>query len=227
MILLVAMIAYYAQPNRFHPFLLKRIKEKYKNFDAVFGHFIFEGKQYACHLSNHQIENITLERIMRVKSADFFSGVLHPKYNSLLQPEFSFTVISEPVNRVYQLYYIFKFLEKEYKNEKIVEDIFNTERLTMECFIDSLLENNYYRSKIMEHIFLLPKEVETDLDFVGIAEESNKTGKLLEEYIKVNLNDFDFTERVDWCTYRINDIKKSLEIEIDRYHRLRSRLKTL
>jgi hypothetical protein len=221
------MIAYFAQPNRFHPFLLKLIKDKYKNFDAVFNHFNFEGKQYACHLSNHQIENVTLDRILRVKTADFFSGVLHPKYNSFLQPDFSFTIISEPVNRVYQLFYIFKFLEKEYREEGIVKKIFNTDCINMRHFIDSLLVNNYYRDIIMEHIFLFPEETETELDFVGVAEESDKTGQLLEKYINIDLTRFNFNERIDKCAYRIDDIRVSLAEQIDRYKRLSSRLKTL
>ena len=222
------MIAYFAQPNRFHPHLLKIIKSNYKNFKAVFSHFIINNKEYACHLSNHQIEHVTIDRILQVKSADFFSGVLHPKYVDLLNPSFSFTVISNPVNRIYQLFYIFKFLEKEYKKEGIVQKVFkNKKDLTMEYYIDGVIENNFYKDVIIDHIFLLPFETEYKLDFVGIAEDSETTKKVLQEKLKINLNNFDFTERIDRCSYRINDLQNVLTGEIDRYNRLRTRLKLL
>jgi hypothetical protein len=217
------MIAYYAQPNRFHPFLLKIIKKKYTNFAAVFSHFIVDNKQYAFHLSNHQIEEINMEKILRVKTSDFFSGVLHPMYNKILKPTFSFTIISEPVNRVYQLYYIFKFLEREYKETSFIADLFKTKNLTMELFVDSLLENDYHKSVIQEHIFFIPKEAEL-LDFIGVAEESKKTATILGQKLNIDLNDFDFTERIDRCVYRIEDIRNSLEKTIQRYERIRTRL---
>jgi len=97
----------------------------------------------------------------------------------------------------------------------------------MEYFIDSLLENNYYSDIIMEHIFLLPEEIETELNFVGIAEESAKTAKILENKLSIDLSNFDFTERTDWINYRIDDIRCSLSNQIERYNRLRKRLKML
>ena len=218
------MIAYYAQPNRFHPRLLRILKQHYKSNSSIFSHITINNIQYALHLTNHQIEEITIEKILKAKSADFFSGVLHPKYNSLLQPDFSFTIISEPVNRIYQLFHIIKFLEKEYMKEGIIQKIFNTECLTIEYFIDNLLENEYHKNVISEHIFLLPEEIETTLDFVGIAEESERTKNLLEKYLNIELNEFDFTERKDRCIYRIQDVRDSLEKELDLYYRLRSKL---
>ncbi len=217
------MIAYYAQPNRFHPFLVKLIKTRY-NVSALFNHFKENGVDKAVHLSNHQIEDITPEKILNLKTSEFFCGVLHPKYNVILQPDLSFTIISNPVNRIYQLYYIMKKLEEMYCNEGIIYSLYNIHNLSMEKYIDITLENNYFRERVAEHIFLLPKETES-LDFVGVAEESDITKQHVQKILNMDLNNFNFEERTDFCTYRIKDIERSLQPEIDRYHRLCDRLK--
>jgi len=217
------MICYFAQPNRFHPFLVKELEKKY-NITPAFYHITLNGKHLAFHLDKHLIEEVTIDKIYKLKNSEFITGVLHPKFNKILSPKFSFTIISNPVNRVYQLFYIFKFLETTYKKEGIIQKIFNSDNLTIELFVDRVLDNNYYRGIIEEHIFLLPDAI-FDLNFVGIAEESELTGKFLSRKLKIDLKNFNFIERIENTLYRIKEIEKSLQPEIDKYNVLRSKLK--
>lgn len=225
------MISYIIQPNRFYPFLEKKIKEKYK-VNHYYNHLIINDIPHFFDYDTNKIEKINIFDILKIKNnCDFFCGVMHPRYNSLLKPTLTFSIIAHPIERVYDFYHLCKIIETKtsFSVNNLIQNIFNQENLTLENFIDTIIENNLFKTtslKLEEHILSIPESFK-NFDFIGISEHPESTVKFFKSQFDINIDDCDLSIKNNVSTYRKTELETLLAKELDLYFYFLNKTKNL
>jgi hypothetical protein len=226
-------ICYPGQANRFYPIFIKKLKEKY-NVHQYYEQAIIDGLYYRCETNIELIEGFSLKEAKTIlkngENKEILTGAFHPKRVKEfdIKYDFCFTVISEPINRFCRVYRQVKKMMIKYPPAKypVMGKLgFGLNEIeSWETWVDACLENDFYRDVIMEHMYLLPKETE-DIEFVGISEKPSLTKDILSKKLtRINFDEFYFEEEQENSGYRIKDLKKALEPEVDLYNKLNDKL---
>jgi hypothetical protein len=223
------MISYVVQPNRFYPAIRDVIGQKYK-LGQYCNHLIINNISKIFDYNENKIEDVNIFDILKLKeTCNFFCGIIHPKYIPLLRPKLTFTIIAHPVERVYDFFFLCKLIEEKTKNgpNNLIKSLFKEENLTLENFIDTIIDNNFFKNtdiKIDEHITSIPKKFK-NFDFVGVNEHPESTIKFFKKELDLDISNHNLSIRTNISSYRKNELNNILSEELDLYYYFLNRTK--
>jgi hypothetical protein len=216
------MISYVVQPNRFYPAIRDVIEQKYK-LGEYCNHLIIDNVSKYFDYNADIIDSVNIFDILELKNnCNFFCGIIHPRYISLLRPKITFSIIAHPVERIYDFYFLCKLIEEKTKNgsNNLIKILFNEENLTLTNFIDVIIDNNLFKDtslKVDEHITSIPKKFK-NFDFVGISEYPESTINFFKKKLNLDISNCNLAIRGNISSYRRKELTDMMSNEIDLYY---------
>lgn len=222
------MILYAAQPNNFVPRLINDLRNTFKKNEEISIEFFKDNAFSQVYsfwnnkfltldelLNNFKTTSfpINLNNFLKNKDNNFVSGILNADHIEKNKNDYFFTIISNPVDRLYEMYFFLQSIIKNNTALKIEEKIINffvpnIKRLSLNEFIDFFLDKkgNIENSniKLCNNLFLQFKRFEK-LNFIGLKENLCESLVYLNNTLNINL--------------KINDYKKFLNTGIQHNYR--------
>jgi hypothetical protein len=167
------------------------------------------------------------------KDSEFVSGIFDPNIVLKQQKDTLLSIITNPVTRVYEMYFFAKIARENKTHRPIIIDpeiykyfySYDINEMTLEQYIDKFIEydGNINKGNIAVcHNLFRQYNLTSDLNFVcTTSSKSLKRGfKFINDLFKIDLN---ITEcqymlpRSNTCSYRIKEIEKILAYDIEIY----------
>jgi hypothetical protein len=245
------MIIYAGQPNNFFPRLVKDLQQemfaknkqvtefniKFYKKNTFLTAYSFRTKKF--YSLQEMLENpvsyngdkIHLANYILNSCADLVTGIINLDRVEKNNTDFLFTFISNPVDRVYDMYYFLKAALINKTALRLDKDIVECflpgfSAFTLHDFIDSFLEKKgVFRSttdiQICSNIFLQPKHLYR-ADFIGIKEKLKTSIVRLNNKLNINIDPEQYDKFItdDKChyTYKRNDILQLLKDDLAAYN---------
>lgn len=243
------MIVYSAQPNDFVPVLIRELRKIYKNNEEISIEFFKENsfsQVYSFwddkfYTLNEMISNfkeysgnlIDLRNYALKGSTDFISGILNVDKIFKADDDYIFTIVSNPLDRVYEMYYFLKAIINSKTALRIDKEIINYfisnyDNITLQQYIDIFIDKYGTFTTggitVCSNMFLQFKNID-NADYIGIKEDLLGSIKKLNEKLNINIDTTlfkRFINNVRTENYREDDLKKLLHNDLNVYERIKN-----
>ncbi|MBX7149947.1 hypothetical protein K1X76_12835 [bacterium] len=246
------MIIYQSQPNKCFPpisfFLSEALPKPSFEFDAQLlaldksqcfsfqtmdHHFKPVWLDYEGMIQNARPYNAKMPRQVDNKKIHFLYGIFDETRIDKREGDFAFTVISHPVDRLYDVFYFAKatLAKKTLCPNKIGEIVKSINPRfefpkTLEVFIDTFIAGQgvltFDKYELSPNIYRQQKSFEM-FNFVGLVEKMGQTLGRLGHYLNVDfpMNDdlYESQTNID-KTYRRDEVEKIMKDDIEKYEEI-------
>lgn len=227
------MIIYQVIPSRLYPIIIESILQKvYLKSDQFWS--LFEPKEKSNIQKKSNILNevpgpfgfFVPEGFKYASHNGFVYGAFSLKHFNIKKQDFVFSIMSHPVDHIYELYARREFLINDYK-KNIINYKENT-NMSIKEFIDEFLEkkeiivnfNGISYKMIDEAIFQYKKN---DLNYIGKISNLQKVFEILSEVFNTKINLIKQYEKYNSYQgeyYRRKDVEILLKEQLDFYYNL-------
>jgi len=240
-------LIYAAQPHRLVPFLIRDLRSIYKNHEEISIEFYKQNSFGSIYLDNKQeflpfekmasyfipySNKIDIYNLRFSKNTNFFCGLLNPDKVKREIDQNIITFISDPVQRVYQMFYFIKNIydgKTVLRVDKKIIEFFEPKfsEFTLEKFIDEFIKKEGYIVKsgisLCENMLRQFKEID-DINFIGVWELIDESFLLLKERLNIKLDSLIYKNSrfvYPKFSYREDDLKKILYNDIKIYNKIK------